>query len=246
MTRPVPLAGSRHRDRNLRLRRGVCAAEWWLLLLLAAPEATARAGGSYLPLVPDNTWTYQLGLGLPLEVQTVEPQVVVRGRPAYPIVHTHGNMPLQQDYWSTLDGDVFFHGYYRLVEDVGVLCDPPVKVIDAPLLPGESWSTTTELFLLPDTTSVGSATFTFASPGTETVDVPAGVFTAALIEPIAIDPVAAGVLSFPRRWVVPGIGAVRIANGEERELVDYSVVMPVLPTSWGMLKWRAVLPGAAR
>ena len=60
-------------------------------------------------------------------------------------------------------------------------------------------------------------------PGTELVEVPAGKFVAALIEPIAIDPAAAGVLSFPRRWAVPGLGWVRIANGGQRDLTNYEV-----------------------
>ncbi len=240
------IGGSRRHDRNLCVRRAVGAIGWLLLALVAPPGMAAEPGGSYLPLVPGNTWIYRFMLGLPLEEQTVDLEVDVRGRPAYPIVHRIDATPFEEDYWSTLEGDVFFHGYYRLIEDTGVLCDPPVKVVDAPILPGESWSTTTELFLLPDSTSLGSVTFSFASPGTEIVDVPAGVFTAFVIEPIAIDPATAGVLSFPRRWVVPGIGSVRIADGEERNLESYSVVMPVLPTSWGMLKWRVTFPGTLR
>ena len=241
------MAGGRQHKRNLQVRSSVSAIGWLLPLAFAAANGmAAEPGENYLPLVPGNTWTYSFGLGLPSEVQTVDPQIDVRGRPAYPIVHTIDSTPVEEDFWSALDGDVFFHGYYRLIEDTGVLCDPPVKVVDAPLLPGESWSTTTELFLLPDSTSLGSATFTFASPGTELVDVPAGKFVAALIEPIAIDSAAAGVLSFPRRWAVPGLGWVRIANGGQRDLTNYSVVMPVLPTSWGMLKWRAASSGALR
>jgi hypothetical protein len=232
--------------RNLHHRCDVVAIGW-LLLVLAAPAASAaEIGESYLPLVPGNTWTYSITIGAPPEVQTVGQKIDVRGRPAYPILHTVDATPIEEDYWSTLEGDVFYHGYYRPIEDIGILCDPPVKLIEVPILPGESWSTTTELFLLPDSISLGSATFTFASPGTEIVDVPAGVFTAVLIEPIAVDPAASGILSFPRRWVVPGIGWVRIENGGERDLMSYSVVMPVLPTSWGMVKWRAAAPGMPR
>jgi hypothetical protein len=202
--------------------------------------ALAGGGENYLPLVLGNRWEYALPGG-DTEIQVVDRTGVVRGREVFVIAHSVDGTPIQEDYWSTPDGDVLFHGYYRPIEDFGVLCDPPVKLVEAPLLSGSTWSSKVELFVLPDSLSVGFTIFSFAVTGIEELQVPAGFFTTTAIEPLGIAAELAGVISFPSRWVTSGIGTIRLAEGAvPHDLETYSVVLPVLPTSWGAIKWQSL------
>jgi len=199
---------------------------------------TASAGDeNYLPLVLGNRWEYALPGG-DTEIQVVDRTEVVRGREVFVITHTVDGTPIQEDYWSTPEGDVLFHGLYRPIEDFGVLCDPPVRLVDAPLLSGSTWSSEVELFVLPDNISIGFNIFSFAVTGIEELHVPAGVFTTTAIEPLGLAAEHQGVISFPTRWVTSGIGTIRLGGTVPHDLETYSVVLPVLPTSWGAIKWQ--------
>ena len=223
----------------------------WLGAARAAIAAGILAGhaaaGSenYLPLVLGNRWEYALPGG-DTEIQVVDRTAVVRGREVFVIAHSVNGTPIQEDYWSAPEGDVLFHGYYRPIEDFGVLCDPPVKLVDAPLLSGGTWSTKSELFVLPDSLSTGVQSFSFAVAGVEELEVPAGTFTTTAIEPLGIAERTGGLIDFPARWVASGIGTVRLGGPVPHDLETYSVVLAVLPASWGAVKWQAQEAAARR
>jgi hypothetical protein len=206
--------------------------------------AMAGGGENYLPLVLGNRWEYALPGG-DTEIQVVDRTEVVRGREVFVIAHSVDGTPIQEDYWSTPDGDVLFHGLYRPIEDFGVLCDPPVKLVEAPLISGSTWSTMVELFVLPDSLSIGFNIFSFAVTGVEELQVPAGLFTTTAIEPLGIA-AELGVIHFPTRWVTSGIGTIRLGGTVPHDLETYSVVLPVLPTSWGAIKWQSLRPAEWR
>jgi hypothetical protein len=207
--------------------------------VLGIAPAAGAGGENYLPLVLGNRWEYALPGG-DTEIQVVDRTDVVRGREVFVIAHTVDGTPIQEDYWSAPDGDVLFHGYYRPIEDFGVLCDPPVKLVDAPLLSGSTWSTKSELFVLPDSLSVGFDSFAFAVVGIEKLEVPAGTFTTTAIEPLGSAEQGGGPIDFPTRWVTSGIGTIRLGGPAPHDLETYSVVLAVLPTSWGAIKWHTL------
>ena len=212
----------------------------WLGIVSATLGIAPAAGAgseNYLPLVLGNRWEYALPGG-DTEIQVVDRTAVVRGRPVFVIAHTVDSTPIQEDYWSAPDGDVLFHGYYRPIEDFGVLCDPPVMLVDAPLLSGNTWSTKTELFVLPDSLSVGFETFSFAVAGSEELQVPAGTFTTIAIEPLGS--ARGGTIDFPTRWVTSGVGTIRLGGPIPHDLEAYSVVLAVHPSSWGAIKWQSL------
>jgi hypothetical protein len=211
-----------------------------LVVAALAIPVTAPAGGeNYLPLVIGNRWSYAL-LGGDTEVVVVDRTATIRGRSVFVFTHTVDATPVEEDYWSESEGDVFYHGYYRPIEDFGVLCDPPVKLVDAPLLPGGTWSTTTELILLPGETSAGSTTFSFAVAGTKELQVPAGTFVTTAIEPLKVSAErdGHGTLAFPTRWVANGVGTIRLGGAVPRNLASYAVVLAVEPATWGSVKWQ--------
>jgi hypothetical protein len=208
---------------------------------------------NYLPLVLGNRWNYALQ-GSDTEIVVVDRTSVLRGRSIFVLTHTVDGTPVEEDYWSEAEDDVFYHGYYRPIEDYGVLCDPPVKLIDAPLLPGGIWSTSTQLYILPDTSLAEATTFSFAVAGTKELQVPAGTFTTTAIEPLLLSGEQGtlralehgtlqgwerGTLTFPTRWVTSGIGTIRLGGSVPRSLESYAVVLAVEPTTWGSIKWQA-------
>jgi hypothetical protein len=222
--------------------RQVLRAAAVLALASAVDAAPAPAAAdNYLPLVIGNRWTYTLTGGT-TEVVVVDRTTTIRGRDVFVLTHTVEDTPVEEDFWSSTDGDVFYHGYYRTIEDFGILCDPPVKLVDAPLLSGSVWSTTSELFILPDSLSTGTSIFSFAVTGVEDLKVPAGTFTTTAIEPLAAIHLGAaspgGTIDFPSRWVTNGIGTIRSGGTVPRDLASYSVVLAVLPSTWGAIKWQ--------
>jgi hypothetical protein len=212
---------------------------------LSFPGILARAAGrgdlepNYLPLVIGNEWVYAIESG-GTEVQTVDRELLVRGRPAFAITHRiDGGVPILEDYWSNEGGDVFYHGFYRPIEDFGLLYDPPLLVVDAPLSVGATWSTESDLFLLPDSTYFSTETIGFTVQAEEMITVPAGNFLAYDIEE-TIPPLEARRVdrTFTRRWVTADLGTVRFDDLGLYELESYQVVLAVTPTSWGAIKWR--------
>jgi hypothetical protein len=224
------------------------AAPLLLLLLLlgglSLPALLVSAAGrddlepDYLPLVIGNEWVYAIESG-GTEVQKVDRELLVRGRPAFAITHRiDGGAPSLEDYWSTEGGDVLYHGFYRH-GDFGLLYDPPLLVVDAPLSIGATWSTESDLFLLPDSTYFSTETIDFTVLAEEMITVPAGNFLTYDIEQ-TIPPQEARRVdrTFIRRWVAADVGMVRFDDLGLHELESYQVVLAVTPTSWGAIKWR--------
>jgi hypothetical protein len=143
-----------------------------LLLICAAPAAAE----DYLPLETGNFWSYVTQNG-DHEMRVVAGQVpILQGTP-YAIEYLIS--PNDQglvNYWSLgPDGDVLLWGFFR--DGWGYVYQPPVVLVDAPLVVGKNWSTTLDVISLPDTTYITTAEFQYVAAEAQDVTVPAGTFS---------------------------------------------------------------------
>ena len=133
------------------------------------------AGQDYLPLETGNFWSYVTGGGGE-EMRVVGGQVpIFQGTPygiEYPISDENQGLV---NYWtSEPDGDVLLWGFFR--DGWGRLYQPPITMVDAPLAVGESWTTTVDIYSLPDTIFMETMDMTYIVQEDPELTVPAGVF----------------------------------------------------------------------
>lgn len=143
----------------------------FLSLLLPLPAAAQ----DYHPLVPGYFWSYLRDDGMH-EMMIVGDMVPVFGNMVYPIGHP-GLDPFQNlvNYWSTgPDGDLLLWGWSR--GTFGYLYQPPIVVLDSPLVMGKSWSTTVDLYAVTDSSYVETREFPYAVYDHANITVPAGSF----------------------------------------------------------------------
>ncbi|MEN8008336.1 MAG: hypothetical protein ABFS42_15075 [Candidatus Krumholzibacteriota bacterium] len=144
-----------------------------LALIIAGPSS----GEDFLPLETGYFWTYVADDGVQ-EMRLVGEQVpVFTGSPyeiEYPI--SANNQGLVNYWTSEADGDVLLWGFFR--NGWGYLYQPPIRMLDAPLSVGKTWTTTVDLYSLPDTVFVETAEITLMVHESLDLTVPAGVFPA--------------------------------------------------------------------
>jgi len=142
-----------------------------LTLILVVPAA----GEDFLPLATGNFWSYFVDDG-PVEMRVVGEQVPIFDTPTYPIEYTTSpnDMGLINYWTSEEDGGVLLWGFWR--HTWGILYDPPIQQVDAPLYVGKTWTSTVDLYSLPDTTFYMTMEFTYTVHEDPELDVPAGLF----------------------------------------------------------------------
>jgi len=142
-----------------------------LVVLIAGPVA----GQEYLPLETGNFWSY-IADGGGKEMRVVVDQVPIFQGTPYEIEYTisDDNQGLINYWTSGPDGDVLLWGFLR--DGWGRLYQPPISMVDAPLAVGDSWTTTVDIYTLPDTIFMETVDFTLLVQEAPELTVPAGVF----------------------------------------------------------------------
>jgi hypothetical protein len=217
-----------------------------------SPRAAAESRTTYLPLAQDCTWSYTAQNGS-AETQTVVGQRVLFGSAVTVIDYSQStaNEGLE-NYWTTeSDGDVLLWGFFRDGPSPwGQLYQPPIRVLDAPLFVGETWSGETFQYDLPDTIPAGSLTWDFRVYGEGQLTVPAGTFDTFGVGPDSLGtggPARAGFSLSGERigdaagersatsWWAPWVGQVQYRSDTTYQLASYSVT-PVARATWTTIK----------
>jgi hypothetical protein len=226
-------------------------ASVWLVFV----PSSALFADTFLPLWPGNTWVYD---GSPGEHESLvvsgtasiwETEVfIIRYEES---THNDG----LENYWtSELEGggEILLWGWFRHLDDSGVLYRPPLTIAEAPLYYGKTWSCTTEFFTLPDTTYDITVIFDFEVTEEGNVTVPAGTFYAYRLGyvgwPAATlltgrDYALTGEASSGASplnslgWWCQGVGQVQYEQASELyQLTDYTLCVSTAATTWGRIK----------
>jgi len=146
-----------------------------ILCILTLCLVGTASGEDYQPLATGNFWSYFIDDG-PVEMRLVGEQVPIFDSQTYPIEYTMSpNDPGLINYWTSEDdGGVLLWGFWR--QTWGILYDPPIITVDAPLYVGKTWTSTVDLYALPDTTFYMTMEFTFTAHEDPVLTVPAGEF----------------------------------------------------------------------
>ncbi|MBM4118720.1 hypothetical protein FJ251_13490 [bacterium] len=228
------------------------ACQWLACLICLALPAAAPAQ-DYLPLGPGSYWHYAGEAGDAFS-RTVTGTIEMAGQ-AVSVVATSGYDPddgLEQYYTAGEGGDVLLWGFYRNLEDWGLLYVPPLRIVDAPLSLGQRWSVVADCFEIPGNHPAGTLVGerVVQSEGLESV--PAGEFFARAIawdlrgEPLralashGCDPsgrrLAPGrELSPPEYWTL-GVGIIREETTQIWRLTDFDGPTPSGAQSWSAIK----------
>ena len=145
-----------------------------LVIILGGDLAVAQE--SYLPLAEGNTWSY-LGLGGERESTVISGQTEIFGYDVWVMEYFDSDHNEElENYWTSDEtGDVYLWGAWR---GWGQVYDPPIKMVDAPLEVGKTWSTTFDRYSLPDLEFVRTETIHFEVQEAGVIAVPAGDFEA--------------------------------------------------------------------
>ena len=136
-------------------------------------------GEPYRPLNIGNWWEYN-GIGGEHEVQRVARADSIWGNKVC-VVHyeqSTNNEGLENFWTSKADGGLFLWGFSRTSEEWGILHEPPIVMVDAPLYLGKTWISTSYMYALPETTYIGKLTLRFCVYEEGYISVPAGDFYA--------------------------------------------------------------------
>jgi len=147
----------------------------FIAIIIAAATAGTALAEDYLPLATGNFWSYISDNGQQ-EMRVVAGQVpIFQGYPyaiEYPISPANEGLV---NYWSSEpDGGVLLWGFFR--DGWGYLYQPPIRIVDAPLSVGKTWTNTSDFYTLPDTTFHQTYDLTFTVFEEPELTVPAGVF----------------------------------------------------------------------
>jgi len=147
----------------------------FIACILVVSIAGPVAGQEYLPLETGNFWSY-ITDGGGEEMRVVGDQVPIFQGTPYGIEYTisDGNQGLVNYWTSGPDGDVLLWGFFR--DGWGRLYQPPINMVDAPLAVGKSWTTTVDIYSLPDTVFMETMDMTNIVQEDPELTVPAGVF----------------------------------------------------------------------
>jgi hypothetical protein len=131
----------------------------------------------YRPLNIGNWWEYH-GTGGEHEVQRVARVDSIWGDKVC-VVHyeqSTNNEGLENYWTSKADGGLLLWGWNRTLDGTGLLYEPPIVYIDAPLSLGKTWISTCNVYKLPDTTYIGTLNIEFCVYEEGYISVPAGDF----------------------------------------------------------------------
>jgi hypothetical protein len=225
-----------------------------LVALFAVGVAPAVRAQAYLPLTAGTTWVYQ-GTAGAHETQTVTGITTLLGHDYAVITYSNStsNTGLE-NYWSTnAEGDVFLAGFNRALDNFGVVYDPPLLYVDAPLALGKTWSSSTTPYFLPGMTPQGPFTLGRAVYEETGLDVPAGHFATFGIgqylvtgPALRLPAIAAGQLALDgtlvsptgaaNEWFAAGVGQVQYVVDDRYQLVSLGIPTPVAASTWGRVK----------
>jgi hypothetical protein len=219
-------------------------------LLLSLPAAAPAGVPEYFPLQISNEWSYATPSG-ETEVRTVSGTTSIWGHEVFVIQYDSVTNAGLENYWSLgTDGDVFLHGAYRSVENFGLLFDPPIRFLDAPLSLGRNWSQEVRVFFLPDTTGGDTTTFHFTVYEAGPQNVPAGTFDSFGLGQGPFEPALSSLGPYTLTgelrespagsnatdWFSDGIGVVRYRSSGDFRLTSYSLPTLARSRTWGAIK----------
>jgi hypothetical protein len=212
------------------------------------PASIPAMGATYLPLDDGNQWSYA-AVGGGGEDQTVTGTFTILGRETSVIQYTNSDMNNGlTNFWSTgIDGDVLLHGFFRVSDAFGWVYDPPVRIVEAPLAVGQSWSQTFDVLDYETLTYVTTITIDFLVYDEGVITVPAGdfysfgigenVLAGALPASFALtgeaDEARGGSAS---DWWCDGLGRSQYDSFDRYQLASSNLPTPVDYKTWGRIK----------
>lgn len=159
------------------------------------------------------------------------------------------------NFWTVEgDGDVNLCGFYRSGEGFGRAYFPPIKMLDAPLAVGQTWTESCDIYTYPDLVKIGELQISFAVYESGPVSVPAGDFEtygigfAFPLEQAPPTPVGFsidGAVETAQRgagaseWWALDVGKVQYRSSDLFQLTTYDLPTPLQSLSWGRLKVRS-------
>lgn len=197
------------------------------------------------------------------DVLTVIGMTQLRGHDVFVIEYSNStyNNGLRNFWTNESDGDVLLWGF-RESDGSGFLYDPPIRMVDAPLSLGRSWTSATTVSSDPDTIPHSDVTFLFEVYEAGVLDVPAGSFyaygvgyTQAGYIRTAEIPATRGVFDILGRvpgssranrtvasnatdWWSENIGELQYLSTDTYQLSSFDAPTPARVVSWGGIKSR--------
>ncbi|MBN2172255.1 MAG: hypothetical protein JW819_13120 [Candidatus Krumholzibacteriota bacterium] len=221
-----------------------------LAALLMALVALPAAAEIWQPLDVGSTWLYERPDDQS-EIKTIDRVIDVGGESVTVMLTTvsEWDQGLEQFWSADPEGDVYLWGWWRQTDGFGMLYEPPMHWIDAPLEPSSTWyQEDVAFYSLPDTIFEGWYDVQIVVFEGQWLDLPVGTLFsyghAGAIEPgDGPDTMPAGVgldgsrrpraaARGPAMWYSENVGIV-LYNAYE--LVDF-VLTPVGERTWSAVK----------
>jgi hypothetical protein len=241
----------------------VLARPMVVLFVFLAAAPTQSAAGDWYPLGPGDAWEYADGHGVH-HFEITNGTRLLLGRTVAIRSYVGGVDDGLENYWLIgFDGSVLLAGFNNRQVNLALAYDPPVAMLVPPPTLGQTWSTHTMAYNLPDMSVYSIFDFTLSVLEDVQLTVPAGTYHAFGIGP---PPPAAGstatfVLSSGRSllldgrsalagqpagvttatalnadWYAQGVGVVQYLGNTLNQLVNFSIPTPTAAVSWGKLK----------
>lgn len=220
----------------------------------------SSVSAAYLPLCIGNWWEYQSPEYW--ERRSVEGTTQLWDTDVYVIgFDDAGPSGDTENFWTSEPaGDVYLWGFRIPSDGSGVIYNPPIRLIDAPLELGKVWASVADAWLLPDTTYLGTIEVALEVLEEGFIDVPAGSFYAFGIhytvtggdgilplEDRSLSGLEDGGLlgRQPRIWWSEGVGEIQYLGyaGQEFQLAGYDLPTGSSATTWGSIKMEYSGPG---
>lgn len=231
----------------------MCLGLRTLVCFCALIVSAMTGAASYLPLCIGNSWEYESPSFW--ERATVERTTPLWGTEVYVIGYDDaGPSGDTENFWtSEPEGDVYIWGFRVPSDNSGILYDPPIPMVDAPLDLGKTWSCVFDAYLLPDTTYLATLEITFEVLEEGLINVPAGTFYAFGIDyvmngdpevpalegrSLAGYPQVWGANRQAKDWWCAGVGEVQYMGygGQQFQLIAYELPTAAAVMSWGAIK----------
>jgi hypothetical protein len=201
------------------------------------------AAPSYFP--DDIGWRWEFVAGTNRASIENVGTVTVIGREAIIRRYLVNDLNVLDEYWSTdAQGNVLMHGWHQPGFPRTRTFDPPIVFLSAPLVQGDAWEQTFDVYNdLAGTQYNEQATTVMIVATAGTISLPYGDVFAFGVDDTRVNRVAADECSAraqPTRWFADGIGPVQFlfqAQLFQLEAVT-PAVLPVAIGSWGAVKAR--------
>jgi hypothetical protein len=228
-----------------------------LVLLVFAPKP--GAAGVWYPLDGGDTWEYVDGYGVH-HFEIINGTMQLLSRTVTVRTYIGGFDDGLENYWlAGADGSVLLAGFNSRQAGLALAYDPPIAMLVPPPALGQTWSTHTVAYRLPDMSVYSVFDYPLSVQEDVQLTVPAGIFHAFGIGPpppgagsvATIDLPSGRVLSLDGRsgkvagtagssnatdWYAVGIGEVQYLAISLNQLVNLSLPVPTAVVSWGRLK----------